>query len=511
MAVKTFQIQSVLGGQSATLYHPNQGQFLSSIAVDPEVNINSALIKPGGTLTPTRLTKFSGSNVNASPMWIKTTPKDDKLYVYLNNGRFISYSTGFSETLIGTPTSGVGNGMEYYNNYMYLATPTDISRYGPLNGSPSLTNNWWTGLGLTALQNTSYPGIRNVTYPNHPMYVHLGKLYIGDFKDGQGKIHSIVTSKTTDEGDTNNGSTYAAFNLPFGKAPFAITNFGTDLCILVSEVGTSSTFRQGGCELIVWDTFSARAKERIPLPDSLATAAINHGGRVKIFTGNLDFGYRVSEYLGGFTVNPLKSFIEGSPPFAGAVDAIGNRLSWGTYGTYPSASAGAMSIGYASGELPSTAVNYTHRISNQTDTFPVVSALKYAEQAQYINKPILGWRTDTSASYGLDRSGGSAAYGSIWRGPVLSVGNPFTVKKVRIPLAASVTAGVTISPKIYVDDETSSTDLVAIDNTNHPGKKTAVLETSVLGDHNFYLELSWTGTVGLPVALPITFTVEIHE
>ena len=78
-----------------------------------------------------------------------------------------------SATTIGTVTGNVANGAEIYNDYLYITTGTDVSRYGPLSGSPALTNSVWTGATLgsqTALTNTTYPTINGAPIPKHWMY-----------------------------------------------------------------------------------------------------------------------------------------------------------------------------------------------------------------------------------------------------------------------------------------------------------------------------------------------------
>src|SRR3990167_7695594 len=151
------------------------------------------------------------------------------------------------------------HGAEYYNNYIYLFTGTNVSRYGPLNNSPALAHNIWKGttLGsLTALTNTTYPTLRGVTIPNHVSYVHGdGSMYFADFINGQGLIHRINTKKVTNEGDTNGTTVASAYNvldLPFGFYPTAITNYST--ATLIAGIYTvDTTINQGRSAFVLWD------------------------------------------------------------------------------------------------------------------------------------------------------------------------------------------------------------------------------------------------------------------
>lgn len=510
---KTFLIKSVLGGHSSAAYFGQKGQFLASVGIDPGLPVSaSAVDKPSGAIMPTRYEAFSGNEVNSAPMWIVTNPKNELVYAYLANGRLISYSNTLgSETNIGTPTSGVGNGMAYYDNYIYLATPTDISRYGPLNGSPSLANTYWTStLSKTALTNTTYPANRNVTFPNHVLHVHYGKLYILDYKDGIGRVHFIQTTKTTVEGDTDNGSTYnTTFALPSGYLPFDMDSYGSDIGIIAVPIGASSpVIKQGKAMLFLWDTFSPKPYRGIELPDAIATAILTHNGIPHIWSGSIEKGVRLSRYTGGNRIETLLEFSEGTPPPAGAVDALGNRVIWGGWGTKPLTSTGVYARGYVDGRLPSGSLN---QIANgfTSGTSPVVSALKFVQEGSV--QPIIGWRSATN--FGISKSSTSASFGgfSIFQSEIVNVGQPFAVTKVRLPLAEAVAANMSIAPSIYVDDLSSSTELTAIATTDFSGKRNAPINCHVLGEHNFMLQLSFTNTAVLPVLLPIEITIETFK
>jgi len=509
---KKFLIKSILGGQSTGAYFGNGGQFLMSVGIDPELTVATGnLSKPSGAIVPTRFETFSGAYdtvFTSAPMWLETTVKNSNVYAYLANGKFFSYSSSLgSETDIGTPTSGAGNGMKYYDNYIYLATPTNISRYGPLDGSASIANTYWTStLGKSALINTTYPGFSSIVYPNHAMHVHYGKLYILDFKDGVGRVHFIQTTTTTVQGDTDNGSTENALRLPSGYYPFDIESYGSDLAIICSPTNTSSPVtKQGKAIMFLWDTYSSKPYRGIELPDSLGTALYTHYGIPYIWTGAIDRGFTVSRYLGGNQVKPFLSFPVGSPPPAGAIDALGGRVSWG--GKSPlNTAASVFSAGYVTAGMSSDALNNTAVIS-YSDT--VISALKYVtENSKY---PIIGWRNSQATNtFGLSKNSTTASFGgsNIFYSESINVGQPFQVKKIRVPLGESVVANMNVTPTVYVDDFSSNTELDVISTTNFSGERNAVINCNVLGKHNFNLGFSFTNTVVLPLLMPIEITIE---
>jgi len=519
-------IDSILGGMSPYMYVSGVGQFQESVGIDPDQLVDfgvSTKEKAGGMITPSRYTKFSDTDLSGAPKWILTEPKNALLYVYASDGEVLSYNAGLtagSETVIGTPTSGAGNGAAYYNNYLYFATPTDISRYGPLDGTPALTNTVWTGATLgsqTALVNTDYPDAEGVEYPNHAMHVHTdNKLYFCDFKDGVGYVHYIKTTKVTDEGDTNDASTYAALDLPFGYKPTDIESYGTD--IVISAVQTDdTTLRQGKAALFFWDTVSPSFHTMVPIQETIIGALLNVNGNLYVFSGNSNAGNAVGVYRGGQTVQNVAFLETGHAPFAGAVDYYGSRVVWGTKVTQPEEAACVFSLGYKHPSLPTNALHNIIRSGASTSN-PALTALKFAQQPSGLTpRVILGWKDD-SAAYGLEKLGGSDTMDAFFMSEVFKIGQNFKINKLRIHLDNSVAANVSIIAKLLTDDEGTTYTLKTINNTNYAGKRTIVYKATdlttnssgpVQGEHNYYLQLEFQGTLLRSVILPITMEVEL--
>ena len=519
MPKTTIEIKSVLAGIAPTQYVSADSQYNSSIAIDPDYPIGSG-IKTSGAIHPTVYEKFSGTNISGYPKWILNTTKTTLTYVYASDGKFVSYDSSLAnEALIGTPTSGAGNGAAYYNNYIYLATPTDVSRYGPLNGTAALTDNVWTGatLGtLTALTNTTYPSLRGVALPNHAMHVHGdNSLYMCDFINGQGLIHRIHTKKVTAEGDTNDTTVPSAYNvldLPFGFYPTAIESYGTDLAILAIQT-TDTGIYQGKSALFFWDCASDSFYRQLMLPDPLATALFYHNGLLHIWSGNANNGVRLSAYLGGETLRQVIFLEEGTPPLAGAVDVMSNRVVFGGWTTLPAATACVWAYGSKNELLPKGYHNIVR--STSAGANGSVTAVKYVQQASSITpRLVVGWGDDSAK--GIDKLSTTGTYAAVFRSEVFNIGQPFSIQKIRIPLGKTVAANMTVTPKIYLDDDVSTgTALNAINTTNFSGKKNAVYKGSDLkalgGQHNIMLEILFTGTVSLPVIMPIKIELDLLE
>lgn len=538
MAKGTIRVNSILDGQQTTEYFGTKAQFLNSIGIDPDLAGSTTGVKASGVITPSVYTEFSGSAIDGNVIAIITNPKDTNIYVVQDNGDLISYSSVLgSETLIGTVTGNEAKGAFYYNNYIYItgtgANQTDVSRYGPLDGTPTLANAVWTGSTLgsqTALGNVPYPAAGGVSYPSHWGHVHSdGQAYFFDFVPstgatataGKGLIHAINTTKGTAEGDTNNGSAYNVLDLPFGYMPTDIESYGTDL--VISAIQTTDTIlNQGPSALFFWDTTDTDSFYRqVDLKEfPLVTALQNKGGRLYVFSGNRVSGHSVGIYDGAYAVEPIEFFPDGYSPFPGGVDVYGNRISWGSSITDPAARAVVLSLGYKSPRLNRNAIHGI-AVASVTESTPTTTAINYARQSSGINPTlIIASRAGTGGAtqFNLDRLDLSATQNStIQLGP-FNVGEPFKITKLRLLLDELVSNGVVITPTFRFDDFSSTYVLDTINNTNFSGERNIVYKTPRLartqsgiqaqGEHNFILELAFTGTIHTSVLFPITIEID---
>lgn len=520
MSIREVKVNSILAGMSPATYYANEGQFESSIAIDPDYPISSSVTRTSGFAVPIAMSDFSGSNVTTAPVAIITNPKNTLTYVITRGGRLISYtSSQGSETLIGTVTGSTASSAAYYNNYIYIFgtnTGVDVARYGPLDNSPSLTNAFWTStLSLTALTNTTYPSLRGTAMPNHTGHVHGDNaLYFTDFKNGQGLIHKIQTTKTTDEGDTNSGSSYNALDLPFGFYPTDLDSVSTNLFIIgtYSPDSTGATV-QGKSAFVIWDPTNTVSffLGPVPLEDPLATAAQNVNGIVHIWSGNGVNGVRLSKYIGGESTVDVAFLEEGLPPFPNAVDTIGNRIVWGGFTTYPAAAAVVWAYGSKNEQLPTG----LHCVSRATSAGANqnVTALKYVQQSSNIQpKLILGWKDDSDQ--GVDKYSSSATLAARLR-IIWNLGQKARLNEMTIPLAGAVDANTTITPTVYLDDASSSVSLPVINNTNYPSERQIYFSPTdfagAIAENNIAIEFVWTGTTPLPIAFPLSAWFDVYS
>lgn len=518
-------IDSIFEGQSASSNFASKGQYLSGIAIDPEApNSDVATdLKTSGIIRPVAYEKFSGAHLDQAPLWIITNPKNTTSYVYANGGDLVTYDSALAnEALLRAVGASKGNGVAYYNNYLYYARNADVGRYGPLDNSPAFADDFWTStLGLTAPTNTVYPTTRHsIEFPNHVMKAHVdNKLYFTDIYNGKGILSAIKTKKTTDQGDTDDGSAFNVLDLPFDFKPICIESYGENLAIGCS-FGSSSVVNQGSSMLFIWDTGVSVGgvytfSRMIPIPDQIVTALRYQNGVLYGWSGNLAGGTRFWVYLGGDTIKTLKYIPDAIPPLPGAIEADANRIMWGGFTVYPIASASVFAYGSKSDLFPRGLHNIARSTVTATASNGVVTALKNVLQN---NKPqpnlVIGGSDGVNTN--LDKR--STTYQtSVFRTRPYQVGSPFTVKRIRIPLAQAVAANMTITPKLYFDNESASQVGTVINSTNYSDSEKFILlgpenfANNAGGSNNFFLELVISGTVLSAVSLPIVVNIEIDE
>lgn len=528
---QTIRIESILGGHSLTTNFSNENQFRASLGIDPAQPIVDLSTSTFGTLAsgllrPCGTTAWTGASfVGATPLWVVTGPKLNAFYIYDTDGSTFSAAGGVITELSdgGSMTGSSGNGCAYYDNYIYFAKNTTVARYGPLDGTPGFDGDYWgTTLAKTALEdNAFYPLTGNsigVKLRNHVMHRHSdGALYFADTVGNQGVLHKIKTTKTTVEGDTDNVSAYNVLDLGFGLYPTAIESYGDMLAIALYEGTTKVGYNSGGgsAKIAFWDTTSDSPNSIIfvEFPDKIISAMKNVNGTLYIASGNRGgTGFRVTRYVGGNSVEEVAYSEIGAPPFQGGMDGTSERLLFGSQTYTPTAASCIFSLGLQKSGLSGGLFVPYRSSSSETDT--TITAICMDPGANFSsNSPVALFSDGDSGSTGGMNSFGGSPYDTIpqifWS-RVITTGQRFKITKIRIPLAQSVAANMTVVPKIYTDDGTGTTyTLTTINNTNFSGKRSVVIRPDNLtGENNFWLELTWSGSALCVVSLPITIEYE---
>lgn len=523
-ASRLITIESILGGHSPATHFAGASQFMTSLGIDPGlpgVSAGPMSYIASGLIRPVPATNGAGATLQGVPLWIKSQPKvsGGLLYVYDSQGSaYTSTTLGVLTALsdAGALSNATGNGMEYYDNYLYFAKNTTVARYGPLNGSPKFDADYWvTTLSKTALVHTPYPtnSANSLAYPNHVMKRHSdGRLYFCDVVGNRGVLHYIATKNTTVEGDTDDSSTYNKLQFGCGLWPTALESYGSDLVIALFESDISTTTSQKNAKIGFWDTLSTNFNQIVwvEFPDSIISAMKNINGVLYVISGDVNrAGFRVSQYVGGYTFKEVIYFDTGASPFPGGVDGRSNQLVFASNTQFPETAPCIYSIGLSKSKLGQGVFN----IMRGTSTDPNVTgtAIAFSEVPTNENNrvPLFGW--GRPGVVGIDGQG--SVYNnapSVWWSQMFRIGQNFKITKIRILLAQSIAANMTLIPTVYVDESSSGTALTTINSTNYPnGEKNIVLRPiNLTGQHSFWLELRWTGSALCTVALPITIEYE---
>lgn len=530
------KIESILGGQSPSTYFSNEDQFLYSHGINPGNSINSADLLSGGIISPVGATlKYVP---NDAILWMANNPKTPTMFLYGSSGSV--YSMNYNGIITGLkdlndapsdePQGSSGNGMAYYDNYMYFSRSTTVARYGPLDGTPTWTTDYWVGtLGKTALTNTStYPYASNIKIPNHYLHRHSdGKLYIADVVDNQGTLHFIQTTKTTVEGDTDNNSTYDKINVGYGLWPTCIESYGENLSIGLIESNTVLMHTRIPAKIAFWDTVATDINQIIwgEFPDDIITAIKNLNGVLYIISAYAGGGYvRISQYIGGYSIKEIDLINNMDLPLPGAVTGMVNRLIWGS-GRRTSYIANGISGVYSYGLQKSSLGNGIFGIMPNTcdGTGSVTTAIVLDPEAgantnpyNDVSKVIASWYAQTPGvsgyAYGIDKISDNMNLTDppIFQSRMYKIGQPFKITRVALNLNENVATSTAIKVEISTDNTTTTKEIKTINYTSYPDENRIVLRPeNLIGNNDFNLSLSFPETRRTSVLLPIIIEYEL--
>lgn len=533
--VQTIRIESILGGHSPTSHFSAPDQFYDSIGIDPAQTAYGA--KASGLIYPVGSKETTDLSTEA-PLWFVESPRSgtDSLFIYDAAGSVYTMNvasyiiSGLGDLNDGG--SANGNGAAYYDNYMYFARDTTVARYGPLDGTPAWTDDYWTGtLGKTALSNTLYPSNSlGPAFPNHILHRHSdGKLYIADVVGNQGTLHYIKTAKTTVEGDTDDGSTYDKITVGYGLWPTAMESYGDLIAIAFTETGTpavSSRNARTKAKLALWDTTSDKVNSItwVEFPDEIISSIKNINGVLYILSGAAGFnGFRLSRLISSNSIEELFLSVDGELPYPGAVTGTSGRVLIGSYSNNLES---AVSV-YSYNLNMTGAGQGMFNVMSSPISSGTATALFLLEKYLF-ELPIVGF---TTGSTGTNSNGvlrplaGSAAELTTspcwWWSQIYRIGQPFKITKIRINFENTINANQEhiITPSIFTDASGGTSyiggqtpGLSVISSVLYEGKNSVVLRPQNLtGNDNFQLELKFTGRYSIAVSLPITIEYELID
>lgn len=377
---KIWLINSFYGGQSEHPKESPKGGFYYGDNLD----IRSDLSALGVQI---KTTKDSSTNITDLPKWIEHDAVNGVTYAYGDDGKF--YSETSSWTALTTPTTAAGQGMRIWNDYVYLRKTSAIARYGPLSGSPSLSQSWQS----TNVQTENDHG---------PIIEFLGNLY---FANGRYLGEWDETSWT-----------YNKITLPVGWKIRCMAVVGEFLVMGGWKGSNVYDYEKG--YLWFWNGADDGVSSFMEVNEGAVNAMCSINNNLFFVAGSRGELYY---YNGVITpVRQISNLLAGDDyidVFPGAMTGRGGDLVIGVAGKTDSTTItqGVYTYGQSSKNYP-RALNISNIISTGTKTGTTlkIGALHTVGPNEFY----IGWE-DTTATNGIDKVSGTtpyatATYNSLW-------------------------------------------------------------------------------------------------
>ena len=194
--MREININSIHGGVSQTLNQGESNSYIGACGINPDAKIGERI---SGSISPTSYQKF---NDLKDVLWFEPNDVNSNIYFYTKDGKFGYISNTNVVTVISTLTNASGNGLKYYNNYYYIATNNDIHRYGPMNGTPTLEENWWTGVTFLekVFEIDSRTDVNRIHF-QHSMYRAIAQSIQEEENITFRYVELLMSRLTTNDGD----------------------------------------------------------------------------------------------------------------------------------------------------------------------------------------------------------------------------------------------------------------------------------------------------------------------
>ena len=196
MENKPYNINSIRGGISPAYFIGSESSYLGSYGIEPEKKINGRI---SGAINPNPYE--IGTSALKDNLWAIPNDQTNDIYYYNKDGDFGKIDVSGAVTEVSALSGASGNGLAYYNNYYYIATNSNIHRYGPMDDTPSLEEDWWTSIrlndGIIQAQNDTI----SISYGNNTKVcqslnktINFKKIKLGLQNTGSDTTYSVKIS-----------------------------------------------------------------------------------------------------------------------------------------------------------------------------------------------------------------------------------------------------------------------------------------------------------------------------
>lgn len=400
-------------------------EWYKGIAESPHLGFglmrNMNISSTPGVIYPNLATsKKSGTTVTNLVKWFVTDTANAIIYALdAASNVYSSNSGGQSWTLINgnTTTSGDGDGLAVWKDYLFVARNTKVDVYGPLSGSPSWSNDWKTLTANGTSESTAF----------HPMLVgqddtlYIGnKRYIASLAENTGQTFAPATAGSY----TYNTQ---ALDIPSDYRVKCLAELGVNL--MIGTTKGDSLVDSRVADIFPWDRTSSSFGLPIHIDNFGVHAMINVNNLLYIFSG-IDGSIYVSNGTSTRLLRRIPEDIIKFPTryiyiYPGAVITHNEKIYFGLSST---SSGGALREIFGVWSItPSGTLNLEHQISTGTTSFtnPARIGALYPAAAGTYGLYHIGWRDD--ATYGIDESGlfdGFTGYVASAQSALYRVGSP---------------------------------------------------------------------------------------
>ena len=431
------------------------------------------------------LVKESSTTVTAMPTWAAIDQSGNIYVVDSSHKLYVSTDTGDSWSLVAHTgaSTGNGNGLVIWKDYLFLIGDTKIDVYGSLAGSPTWSDAWQTITSDTSF----HPALVS---QDDAIYIGAGR-YVASIIETAGQNFAPGTGATF----TFNGT---ALDLPEDYRIKSISENDTWLMLGTWKGTTLGTFNTA--DLFKWDRTSASFDNIVQILEAGCNAMINKDNDIIMFAGTSGEIYGLN---GDFAelLRVIPNNITGGAwlqVYPDAVENFSGRLLFGTSvgSTSSGFTHGIFSLGTRKDETP-LALAHEYTISTGTNTEVSIGLIKQVSNS----RTIVGWK-DASV-FGLDLLSATnvvTSYGAFVDSPFYNIGTDLkkgVISLVEIILAKDLASneGIRIKYRTSLDDDW--TTLGTFDFTTYGATNTGRFGLSVIAE-NIQLKIELTGTTTSP-------------
>ena len=438
---------------------PNQGIGPSPIKGYGDVRNLDIYTIPGVARLNNLLAKKSSSTVTNLVQWFRKNPLVPTEIFALDLGGQVYTSTDSGDTwatIAGETAGGIGQGLEIWNDYLFVCRTSAIDVYGPLAGSRAWSNSW---AGLTISSDTLWHPMLvsdndNKLYGGAGKYIFSLEEAVGTFAPGNSASYTAVSQ---------------ALDLPPNYRIKCLAELGNNLMI-GTWMGTN-IYDFKIANVFSWDRSSTSFGAPLKINENGVNSMLNIGNALYIQAG-IDGKLFLSNGVETTLIAQIPSsvaniegglYIEGLP---GAIMNYKGRPFFGVSSGGSGATIGGMGVWSLQRTSKGNVLNYEQQISTSSDG--ASSVLKIGALLPLTRDTMLvGWRDDST--YGIDKTTNTSrytTYSGYFDSPFYNVGTPLIKRQFtqgEFQLANALTTNQGIKIKYRTDLSASFTTIGTYD------------------------------------------------